>query len=279
MHYTDLTHLPTTYAHVYLSPHLDDAALSCGGMIASQRAAGADVLVVTLCTAAPHPDGPFSALAAEFHREWGLAPAQVLATRLAEDNAALTILGAAGFAAGMLDAIYRAPTAYASRGTLFNAPAANDPLRPALAELLAQLRTRLPQATFYAPLGIGEHVDHQITAEVAAIHAGAPLVWYEDFPYVARVGALEARLAQIDHALTPERSAIDATLERKIAAVLAYGSQIAELAHSQLGRAVSAAEAPDLMAEAIRTYAQNVGAASGRYGERIWHWNGKAGKR
>jgi LmbE family N-acetylglucosaminyl deacetylase len=270
MHYTNLEQLPSHYAHVYLSPHLDDAALSCGGLIARQRTAGEGVLVVTLCTAAPHPDGPFSDLAEEFHREWGLAPAQVLATRLAEDAAALDILGADSFAAGMLDAIYRAPALYDSRATLFNAPAAVDPLRPALAALLTELRTCLPQATFYAPLGIGEHVDHQITAEGAAVHAGTPLAWYEDFPYVAREGALEARMAQIERPLTPERITIDITLKRKIAAILAYTSQIAELAHSQLGRAASVAEAPGVMAEAVTAYARRVGAANGIYGERIW---------
>jgi LmbE family N-acetylglucosaminyl deacetylase len=270
MHFTQLRHLPSHYTHVYLSPHLDDAALSCGGKIARQCAVGEQVLVVTLCTAAPHPDGPFSSLAEEFHHEWGLAPAQVLATRLNEDAVALDLLGADGFAAGMLDAIYRAPTLYNSRATLFNAPSQADPLRPALAELLAALRMKLPQATFYAPLGVGDHVDHQITGAVAAAHAGRPLAWYEDFPYAAREGALEARMAPLDHTLTPERIAIDAVLERKIAAVLAYASQIAELAHSQLGRAANVTEAPGIMAAAVTAYARQVGATDGVYGERIW---------
>lgn len=270
MHYANLNNLPTHYAHVYLSPHLDDAALSCGGMMARQSAADEAVLVVTLCTAAPPPEGPFSALAEEFHREWGLAPAAVLATRLAEEAAALDLLGADSLTAGMLDAIYRAPALYHSREALFNAPAADDPLHAELAELITALRTRLPKATFYAPLGVGEHVDHQLTGTAAAAYAGAPLAWYEDFPYVAREGALEARMAQIGRRMTAERIVIDLTLKRKIAAILAYGSQIAELAHSQLGRAVSSAEAPGVMAEAVTAYARRVGAANGMYGERIW---------
>ena len=36
------------YNHVYLSPHLDDIALSCAGRIAAQVAAGELVLVVTV---------------------------------------------------------------------------------------------------------------------------------------------------------------------------------------------------------------------------------------
>ena len=34
--------------HLYLSPHFDDAALSCGGQIATWTAAGQSVLVVTI---------------------------------------------------------------------------------------------------------------------------------------------------------------------------------------------------------------------------------------
>ena len=38
------------YTRVYLSPHLDDAALSCGGTIA---ASPDRALIITLCTAPP----------------------------------------------------------------------------------------------------------------------------------------------------------------------------------------------------------------------------------
>ncbi len=38
------------YEHIYLSPHLDDVALSCGGRIVKQRSKGENVLVVTVFT-------------------------------------------------------------------------------------------------------------------------------------------------------------------------------------------------------------------------------------
>ena len=75
MRIEDFDQIQAGYRHIYLSPHLDDAALSCGGGIAAQRAAGERVLVVTFCTGAPAPDMQFSDLAQEFHRKWGLAPA------------------------------------------------------------------------------------------------------------------------------------------------------------------------------------------------------------
>ena len=42
--------------HLYLSPHFDDAALSCGGQIATFTAAGQSVLVVTITGGDPPAD-------------------------------------------------------------------------------------------------------------------------------------------------------------------------------------------------------------------------------
>ncbi len=47
------TALPDGYRHIVLSPHLDDAALSCGGFIARMTAAGERVLVVNVCSGIP----------------------------------------------------------------------------------------------------------------------------------------------------------------------------------------------------------------------------------
>ena len=113
---TDLVHRVdlARYTRVYLSPHLDDAALSCGGTIA---ASPDRALVITLCTAPPSETN-FNAVAVEFHAEWGLAPDEVLHVRRAEDAEAMTILGVDYVYADWLDAIYRMPEAYHSRATL-----------------------------------------------------------------------------------------------------------------------------------------------------------------
>src|SRR5258705_8534487 len=86
MQLEDLRQIHDGYDHIYLSPHLDDAALSCGGAIARHANAGARVLVVTLCTAAPPPAGPFSDFANAVHQSWGLASAEVVRARLREDD-------------------------------------------------------------------------------------------------------------------------------------------------------------------------------------------------
>src|SRR5262245_17808904 len=229
MRIEDLSQINRHYAHIYLSPHLDDAALSCGGAIAAQRAAGERVLVVTLCTAAPASDMPFSDLALEFHRKWGLAPAEVVAARLREERRALEILDADSYWAGMFDAIYRYPEAYNTRGSLFNAPAPNDPLLPALRRLIGDLRERAPDGVFYAPLGVGSHVDHLITHAAARAALGDALLFYEDLPYATRPGALDQRLAALEGSLSSRTMAIDPTFDKKIAAIKVYASQLGEL--------------------------------------------------
>ena len=75
-----------------LSPHLDDAAFSCGGTLARLAAAG---WRVTLCTAFTRsvPDPTGFALACQLDK--GLGPeVDYMALRRAEDDAACAALGA-----------------------------------------------------------------------------------------------------------------------------------------------------------------------------------------
>jgi LmbE family N-acetylglucosaminyl deacetylase len=259
MRIEDFDQIQSGHDHIYLSPHLDDAALSCGGGIAAQRAAGERVLVVTLCTAAPAPDMRFSDLALEFHRTWGLEPAEVVAARLREERRALEILDADSYWAGLFDAIYRYPQAYNTRGSLFNTPAPDDPLLPALRQLIGDLRQRAPSATFYAPLGVGSHVDHLITHSAAHLALDDALSFYEDLPYATQPGALDQRLAALAGEFCSRTIAIDATFEQKIDAVKAYASQIGELFGGE-----------EAMVRVMSEYMRGLRPEAGIYGERLW---------
>ncbi|MEN9934348.1 MAG: hypothetical protein RLZZ387_927 [Chloroflexota bacterium] len=260
MRVEDLRQIHGTYDHVYLSPHLDDASLSCGASIASQLARGERVLVVTLSTATPPPAGPFNAVAVEFHADWGLEAADVMRVRLGEDTLAMERLGCDYVWADVLDAIYRVPESYRSRETLFSLPVAHDPLHTELRRLLAELRARVPGATFYAPLGVGSHVDHLITYAAAIDAAGSPLAFYEDVNYVLTPGTLERRLADVAERLEPRTVAVDEqALARKISSIAAYESQVNELF-----------DGAEPMAEAITAYARSLRPEGASYGERVW---------
>jgi LmbE family N-acetylglucosaminyl deacetylase len=259
MHTEDLRQVHDVYDHVYLSPHLDDAALSCGGAIASHSTAGARVLVVTICTAPPPAEVPFSSFAEEMHRTWKLAPAEVVQARLHEDSLAMEYLAADSMWVGMSDAIYRRPDAYYNDEMLFGEPSPDDSLLLTLRTFIRALRNRVPRATLYAPLGIGNHVDHQITYAAARAGAGDALAFYEDFPYVAAPGALERRLQALGETFVNSTIDIDATLSRKIGAVAAYASQIGML-FDDIER----------MGRMIREYAETLRPDIGTYGERLW---------
>ncbi|MFV9506715.1 MAG: PIG-L deacetylase family protein [Oscillochloridaceae bacterium umkhey_bin13] len=233
-HYTKLDQLSAAYGQIVLSPHLDDAALSLGGMLATQAARGRPTLVLNICTGRPDPQVPLSPFAAAMHERWGLSATEVLARRLAEDEAAFEILGIDSYQIDQLDAIYRRPDAYYDNPTLFGPVAPADPLHANLVSHLRQLYVRYPQAVIYAPLAVGTHVDHQITyaaAQTLVAH-GASVAFYEDFPYVAEDGALETRLEQLGGAarfLAVPTSFDHSALARKIAAIEAYASQLGML--------------------------------------------------
>lgn len=174
---------------IYLSPHFDDVALSCGGLVWQQTQAGEGAQVWTIC-AGKQPAGPLSPFAATLHARWdtsGLATEQ----RRAEDLASCQVMGARPRHFTIPDAIYRRDQAsgafpYISNETLFG------PLHPSeqalVARLAAQMARRLPQrAEIVCPLTLGNHVDHQLT-RAAAEHLGRRLWYYADVPYVAQHG-------------------------------------------------------------------------------------------
>lgn len=262
-HFTRLDQLSAPYRHIYLSPHLDDAALSCGGSIAQHTSSNTPVLIVNVCSGAPAAETRYSPFAHLQHTRWGFPAAEAIARRLREDAEALETLRADSFQLDLLDAIYRLPESYHDDATLFGTLAADDPLIGQVQTHLVALAARFPEAVFYAPLGVGQHVDHQAVFHAAQTLSGAgvSVAFYEDFPYVIRTGALEQRLDELGrHAqFMPVVTTIDTTLARKIGAVEAYVSQLDIL----FGGAAA-------MAYAVRTYAAAVHPDTGAHGERIW---------
>ncbi len=196
---------------VFLSPHLDDAALSAGGTIHRLAVRGVPVTVLTVCAAAP-PEAALSTYAQALHTRWGqptetarTTAAAMVARRRAEDRAACRRLGATVVHLRWPDLIYRreADGRWAAErdADLFAGAAGVD--RAAAAALAMRLRRRLEQCPrspsrssvesagplrLWVPLGIGDHVDHhlcRLAAEaLVSIHPRlVTLRYYEDYPY------------------------------------------------------------------------------------------------
>lgn len=170
---------------VYLSPHLDDAILSCGGLISNQMNNGEQVTILTICAGDP-PDQPFSPYARMLHDRWQVGR-DASEIRRIEDTVACGQLGAAYVHFDTPDCIYRmdkdqADYYYQTDEAIFGEV---DPGEADLVNQVAQLiKENLPEdAAVICPLTLGGHVDHRLTRK-AAEQLGIPLLYYADYPYV-----------------------------------------------------------------------------------------------
>ena len=203
------------------SPHLDDAAFSCGGTLAALAADGWEVVVATLFTASvPAPAG--FALACQTDK--GLPPeADYMAIRRAEDAEACRRLEVKPVWLPFREAPHRGyGSAAALFGPLRSDDAAHLDLASALEPLLAQHRPDL----LLAPQAIGGHVDHVQT--VRALHLLRPaarVLWWRDFPYLARRATHPARPFERTMATLPEETR-PIRLENKRHACAAYATQL-----------------------------------------------------
>lgn len=223
---------------IVLSPHLDDAALSCGAVM-TYAASRTQVTVITLFTEAGPPPHTFSAR--RYLKQVGGDRARVLyQRRRAEDRAALEPLGVTCIHAGFPEALFRrrppgapwAPWArllpelahtypvyrrHITAGRI--APDDAGTLRD-VSETVARAAGTGPNIVL-APLGVGAHVDH-VLVRTAAERSGAQVVYYSDFPYNRRHVPDEDWVRR--HGLVETHWSL--LLEDKIALIRAYQTQV-----------------------------------------------------
>ena len=244
------------YDAIYLSPHLDDVTLSCGGQLFQATNAGQRVLIVTI-TAGDPPNSAVSGYAQSLHDRWALAT-DAVAARRAEDEDANAILGADTLHWSLPDCIYRYhPTTgtpfYVSDPDIFGA--VNPAELPVVATLSEQIAALPAHRQLYVPLTIGHHVDHQLT-RLAAERAfpQAQLCYYEDYPYAQKPGALAQVIPPGDPTWQAATVPLtEAAIYAKIAAIAAFKSQFSTFFQ----------DLADLERQ-IRTFTASVG------GERLW---------
>lgn len=222
---------------VILSPHLDDAALSCGGLLHCLQGR-VSTLVVSICC------GTLRILAADGssklpHRRGHASPR----LRRREDIAAMHSVNADFVHLSFADGIYRrspltGKLIYRNERERWVSPRVEDMAHiEELYLVLRRLCLDLGSILLLSPMGIGHHVDHQITAQVAVrlAAAGAALLFYEDFPYVAdaRIGRGDQdgpREALARLQLAPAKHfALPVDVEGKMALLQHYATQVPAL--------------------------------------------------
>lgn len=211
---------------IYLSPHLDDAVFSAGGLIYDQVRAGLPVEIWTfMCGYVPEEDvSPFARL---IHEQWGFSSAEeTVRRRRAEDENAAAILGAGTVHFEFPDCIYRRG---ADGEWLYSAvavpPRPEDAwIPPKIAETLSA--HLMPDDVLVCQLSLGSHVDHVLVRKGAEL-MGRPLFYDLDVPYVLyHWEELEPKSAGMSGSVHP---ITEAGLSRWQEAAVQYKSQISGL--------------------------------------------------
>ena len=169
---------------IYISPHFDDAVLSCGGLIWEQTHAGIPVEIWTVNAGDP-PAGPVSDLITRVHGLWKTgSPQETVELRRQEDQHAARLVGATVRRLEMVDALYRR----SDTGSLLYTQDVFDPIPPREAGIVEEVARQISDSlyesdTIVCPLALGAHVDHVITRR-AVESLGHSHWYYADIPYL-----------------------------------------------------------------------------------------------
>jgi LmbE family N-acetylglucosaminyl deacetylase len=211
---------------IYISPHLDDAVFSAGGLIYEQTRAGMDVEIWTMMCGFP-PTEELSPFAQVIHFDWGIpTAAEVTTARRAEDVKAAGIVGAKAAHFDFLDCIYR----QGKNGDwlyygVFVPPHEDDGGLPA--RIAEAISARLqPTDQLVCQLGLGSHVDHVLVRQAVEL-IKRPILYNADIPYLFRQ---PAELAQKTVGMKAKTHRItDSGLTSWLEASAAYESQLSSL--------------------------------------------------
>ena len=237
VYFSNVGAISSQYKHIYLSPHFDDAIFSCGGNMGLQARSKQASLIITVFASVPSFKMKFYSFGFRVHRGMGFTirnsyyAQNIVNLRRREDVHAATYLQADLLWLDNLDAIYRGtPSHYTQLEQLLGGVVHPKDIwiEKQLTQELLMVHKRMPDAIWYAPLGVGLHVDHQIVSLAAQrlMTYGAHVEFYEDFPYVAGAGVLQKVLPKLNTILQPTVVEVSQTLCLRQAAAELYASQI-----------------------------------------------------
>ena len=211
---------------LFLSPHLDDVAFSCGGTVAALTRQGWRAVVATAFTASlPRPTG--FALACQTDKGLG-ADVDYLAIRRDEDAGFGRAVGLGGDDLEWLGLAEAPHRGYDSAPALFAGVRPGDEAWREVAGALDRLDARHRPGLVFAPQGIGNHADHLqvIRAVLERPAIAARTAWYRDLPYAAKFpdARPDPRLPRGLVEAAPDLGPAD--LEAKLAGCACYATQL-----------------------------------------------------
>lgn len=161
--------IKSRYDLLFLSPHLDDVAISCAGRIIHELAKGKHILVATLFSLGSETD----------------ESKKVYSCRRQEDEEAMQLLGVDHILLDLKDAPCR-DNFYSSFERMFIEESKGDKdFQTKVSTQIKQIcEEHQPEIVFF-PLAIGGHIDHRLTCRgFSAVRQRTKVEFYEDRPYV-----------------------------------------------------------------------------------------------
>ena len=170
---------------IFISPHLDDAVLSCGVLMLKLNELEKKITVITVFTEVSPP--PYTSLAKEFTHKSGFQdPIKLFEARKKEDRKALQLVNAKVIHFSFIDAAWRktflghvyphAKEQFNGHYSLFDLPLKQkikDQLKPYLNQ---------KKSLVFGPLGIGGHADHILIKDILK-ESNKQTIFWSDYPY------------------------------------------------------------------------------------------------
>jgi LmbE family N-acetylglucosaminyl deacetylase len=168
---------------IYISPHLDDAIFSAGGLIYEQTQIGTLVEIWTIMSGFPgHVE--LSPFAKRIHQKWGTNSShETIQIRRIENENAANIVGAKNRYLDFIDSLYRLgqnkQPLYTNSFSPLHKEDSDFPHKIA-SEISKFL---LPGDILICPLALGGHIDHVIVREAIKLLGLSPF-YMPDIPYL-----------------------------------------------------------------------------------------------
>jgi hypothetical protein len=206
---------------------------------------------------------PLNPFIQEHIERWRLGPNPAEKRRI-EDRRAIEFLGASVEYGPFPDALYRADMdrnwLYTDLQKLFGPVDPRDPVLQQAHFLTDRLEHDM---TLYIPLGVGNHVDHQVVRDIIMAwrksHPEVAVFLYEEYPYTTQglTAINTARLALNDETIPVIHHLRSEALDAKIRAIVCYESQISTFWTDA-----------ETMAREVREAASSI--EDSHYAERLW---------
>lgn len=259
--------------HLFISPHLDDAILSCGARIYQLAQKGENPIIITTMAGEPSEHLPSTPLIEAIRTHWS-SGRNLVASRLKEDDNAAFKLGAQTVHLPIQEAVFRIARSgdgsymalYPTEGSVYGDRNVGDDAHIMLFD------TPIPRkdaVMIYAPIGADEHIDHRLARDWGiklAMSENVPLRFYEEFPAatIDKRAKVKKNTAYFQNQTPPYQlhtvisTAEEADVKAKILALRAYDHHFKVLWNS--------AEA---MEQSVRTFMTATG--GGTLAERFWN--------